>query len=255
VWLEVADSQGRVAFRASSGPGPLPRLSVTPGMHRIVWDLRYPMWNLNLIAGTAYDERPPRGVLAVPGQYTVKLRLGEEGGSWLTAPLTVVNDPRSTATPVALAAEFALGTRLMGMLGEVHATVRQIVDARLQTDSLHARLADGPDASRAVSAFERQADEILNVLFEPKAKTGVDLLNYPMQLNVRVAYLEDEVDFGDGAPTSQFREMAREYRTTLDAQLARWARLTTTDLPAMNDLLRARGLPGVVLRPGGTGGE
>ena len=90
--------------------------------------------------------------------------------------------------------------------------------------------------------IDRQADEILNVIYEPQAKTGTDLLNYPMQLNVRAAYLEDEVDFGDGAPTSQFEEMTREYRRDLDAQLARWQQLRTTGLAELNRRLAAKGL-------------
>lgn len=215
-------------------------------MHRVVWDLRYPL--PQLIAGTTYDEHDPRGVMAVPGRYTVKLRQGEEGGAWISAPLTVVNDPRSSATIPAMQAEFALATRVMGMLGEVHATVRQILDVRAQIDSLRPQLAGAPDAAQAAAAFVGRSEESVNVLFEPKAKSGIDLLNYPMQLNVRIAYLEDEIDFGDGAPTAQFRELAAEYRRALDTQVAAWKKLTTTELVAFNKVLQARGLPVVVLR-------
>ncbi len=235
VTVEILDSHRRRAFFSSS--------PATPGMHRVLWDLRYPL--PSLIAGTAYNERSPRGVMAVPGAYQVKLTVG---GRTLTAPLTVTNDPRATVTQAALEAEFALATRLMGMLAEVHAAVRQIVDVRAQTDALHARLGAAPDAAQAVGAFEKSVDVVLNALYEPKAKSGIDLLNYPMRLNVRIAYLEDEVDFGDGAPTAQFQAMTREYRTALDQQLARWSTLKTTDLAAMNRLLESRGLPGVAIR-------
>jgi hypothetical protein len=133
----------------------------------------------------------------------------------------------------------------MGMLGEVHAAVRQIDAVRAQLATLAPRLADAADLRQAVEETDRHADEILNVLFEPKAKAGVDLLNYPMRLNVRIAYLEDEIDFGDGAPTAQFREMAAEYRTALDRELGRWKTLLQTDVPALNGLLAKRGLPAI----------
>jgi hypothetical protein len=64
-----------------------------------------------------------------------------------------------------------------------------------------------------------------------------------MRLNVRIAYLADEVDFGDGAPTAQFRQMAVEYRAALDAELARWKALLQTDGAAINRRLTAAGLP------------
>ena len=145
-------------------------------------------------------------------------------------------------------AEFALATRVMAMLGDVHATVRQILDVRSQIDSLRPRLAGVPDAAQAAAGFMNRSEESLSVLFEPKAKSGIDLLNYPMQLNVRIAYLEDEIDFGDGAPTAQFRELAAEYRRALDTQVSAWKRLTATELAALNKVLQARGLPAVVLR-------
>jgi hypothetical protein len=142
-------------------------------------------------------------------------------------------------------AEFTLATRLMGMLGEVHAAARQILNVRKQIVGLHEQLSGAPDAAQAVAAFEREAEAVLNALYEPLAKTGVDLLNYPMQLSARIAYLEDEVDFGDGAPTAQFYEMTRLYRRELDRQLARWKTLTQAQLQLMNRALQARGLPPV----------
>ncbi len=241
--IEVVDGAGRTAFRLASQADKPAQLPTTPGMHRIAWDLRYPL--PDLIAGTVYDERPPRGVLAVPGQYTVRLTSGNRS---LTAPLTVVNDPRSSATPEALAEEFALATQTMAMLGEVHSTVRQINAVRSQIQTLWPRAAGTAELTGALDVVDRRADEILNVLFEPKAKAGVDLLNYPMRLNVRIAYLEDEIDFGDGAPTAQFRQMAAEYRAALDAELARWKALVETDVPALNRQLSARGLSPVVVQ-------
>ncbi len=236
--IVVTDGSGRTAFRATSAETSTPRLAAGPGMHRVVWDLRYPL--PDLIRGTAYNERDPRGVLAVPGRYTVTLKAGDRQ---LSAPLSVANDPRATATPAEMAEEFALATQVMAMLGDVHGAVREITSVRSQIATLRPRAAASPDLGRALDLLDEGADGILNVLFEPKAKSGVDLLNYPMRLNVRIAYLEDEVDFGDGAPTAQFRQMAAEYRAALDAELARWKALLQTDGAAINRRLTAAGLP------------
>jgi photosystem II stability/assembly factor-like uncharacterized protein len=223
VVLEVHDARGRVAFTASSQDGsnpggnasPTPDIfgegragnshpSAEPGMHRIVWNLRYPL--PDLIQGTAYDERSPRGVMAVPGTYRVTLTVD---GRRQTAPLVVKNDPRSPATQADMVAEFALASHLMDLLGRLHATVR---DIRATTPRF--------DAGR-----QREADEILNAMYESQAKANIDLLNYPMRLNARIAYLEDEVDFGDGPPTVQFREMSDLYQQQLERLIARWKAL------------------------------
>ena len=242
VRLDIVDAAGRTAFTASDAPSSSPRLAVTPGGHRVTWDLRYPL--PELIQGTAYDERDPRGVLAVPGRYTVTLTAGTRV---LTAPLEVVKDPRSSATTEAMQAEFDLASRLMGMLGEVHAVVRQIQGVRAQIDAVRARAARS-DAGPRLEQVDKAANDILNQLYEPNAKSNSDLLNYPMRLNVRIAYLEDEVDYGDGAPTEQFQQMASEYRRAVDAEKARWNSVVTSDIPALNRQLGAINLPPIVIR-------
>lgn len=241
--LEVVDAAGRTAFSASSADGSAPKLAVTPGLHRVNWDLRYPL--PDLIKGTAYDERDPRGVLAMPGKYTVKLTVGDRV---VTAPLTVGKDPRSIATPEEMTAEFTLASQLMAMLGELHKTVRQIQDVRAQLEGLKTRLAATSDAGRSLDQIGEGADSILHQIYEPDAKTGSDLLNYPMRLNVRIAYLEDEVDYGDGAPTTQFQQMAAEYRRAFEAEQARWKTITTGEIPALNRQLAAQGLPAIIVR-------
>ena len=240
--LDIIDAAGRTAFSASSAAGSSPRLDASTGMHRVTWNLRYQL--PDLIPGTAYDERDPRGVLAVPGRYTVKLTVGDRV---VSAPLEVVKDPRSSATPEDMQAEFDLATQLMGMLGELHGVVRQIQTARAQIDAVRPRAARS-DAGPRIEQLARAADEILHQLYEPDAKSGSDLLNYPMRLNVRLAYLEDEVDYGDGAPTAQFRQMASEYRTAFDAQNARWKALVSADIPSLNRQLAAAGLPTIRIR-------
>jgi photosystem II stability/assembly factor-like uncharacterized protein len=243
VRLDIVDAAGRTAFSASSAAGSSPRLAITPGVHRVTWNLRYPL--PDLISGTAYDERDPRGVLAVPGRYTVKLTVADRA---VSAPLEVVKDPRSSATAEDMQAEFDLATELMGMLGDLHAVVRQIQDVRTQMAAVKARGAGRSDAGPRLERLETAADDLLNTLYEPEAKSGNDLLNYPMRLNVQLAYLEDEVDYGDGAPTEQFRQMASEYRTAFDAQSARWKALVSADIPSLNRQLTAAGLPPIRIR-------
>jgi hypothetical protein len=177
----------------------------------------------------------------------VKLTVGNHAA---TAALVVRNDPRVTVAADALAAEFDLAHRLMSMLGELHNAARQIIDARSQVDRLRPQATNAPDAARALEDFDRDAGDVLDAMYESKAKTGVDLLNYPMQLNARIAYLEDEVDFGDGAPTAQFVEMAELYRKQLDRELSRWIVIQERQLPALNRVLQSRGLPPLVLTQG-----
>ena len=264
VSLEVVDSHGVVAFRASSAPltetaagvASMPgesqtgvRLSRKPGMHRVVWNLRYAL--PVPIPGAAYDERPPRGILGLPGTYQVRLTVA---GRTYTQPLTVTNDPRVKISQADLVSQFQLATTLMDAVRRDHVAVNQILDVRAQLAALQRRLAEDPQAgalgAAAAAALDRKAAVIENVLYQSRAKTGEELLNYPTELNSKIAYLEDEVDFGDTAPTAQFREMATEYEQHLQEQLTRWETLKAQDLKALNDRLHARGIDAIFPAPG-----
>ena len=103
----TADSAATVARARDSGAGDggddeggfrraprTPRLEAGAGMHRFIWDLRYPgPWE----KGTRRAGRGALGPLAVPGTYTVRLTVD---GASERASLLLRADPRVTADGV-----------------------------------------------------------------------------------------------------------------------------------------------------------
>ncbi|HTU35728.1 MAG TPA: hypothetical protein VMF66_18140 [Candidatus Acidoferrum sp.] len=246
VSLSVTDQQGQTGiFFSDTGSN---KLDVEAGMHRVNWDLRYPVPS-DIQGGGPYDERPPRGVMALPGRYTVNFTIA---GHVYTQPLTVVNDPRSNTSQDALLAEYQLATNLMSALDRDHQAVNQILRTRAQLKQLRQRLADDASAKEIVSAIDavdQKAGSIEDVLYEPKAKTSEELLNFPTELNSKIAYLEDEVDFGDGAPTEQFQQMAREYLQELQQQIGKWRQLRENELAALNRQIEQKHIPVIFVPP------
>ena len=142
VTLEVTTAAGKLVRRYSSADAPEPldeksvnvpmywarpprTLSAERGMHRFVWDLRYPPpgavqrdFPISAIAGDTPLE--PLGVLAVPGSYVVKLTAG---GTTLTRPLTLKMDPRAAITTLGLAQQFTLATRVVEMMNRSFAVI------------------------------------------------------------------------------------------------------------------------------------
>ena len=116
----VADDEG--GFRAP----PLPtKLVKTPGMHRFVWDLRYPgPW--------MSEQRPagPNGPVAVPGAYSVKFTAGSYTA---TQPLTLIEDPRVTkdgVTTAQLREQFEHNIRARDLLTDVNKAVARLREAQ-----------------------------------------------------------------------------------------------------------------------------
>ena len=101
------------------------RLEKSPGMHRFIWDLRYPgPWQSK--------NRPegPNGPAAVPGKYSVRLT----AGSWTsTQPFTVIEDPRVTkdgVTTADLREQFEHNLRVRDLVSDVNRTVARLQDAQ-----------------------------------------------------------------------------------------------------------------------------
>ena len=132
--IEVLDAAGKLVRHYSSadqGEPPEKDLNVptywirppqippaAAGMHRFVWDLRYTPPDA-LRGGypmTAIDHntpREPRGPIALPGEYTVKLTVD---GKSFTQPLTVKMDPRVKTPPAGLKQQFDLAMKVVELM-------------------------------------------------------------------------------------------------------------------------------------------
>jgi len=134
VTLEILDAEGSLVRRFSSDDTPEPMLegqqvpprwvrppqilSVEPGMHRFVWDLRYERpkgvrqgYPISAIDG--YTPAEPRGPIALPGDYLVRLTVD---GQIYMGGLHVKMDPRVETTPTALQQQFELSMRIKEVL-------------------------------------------------------------------------------------------------------------------------------------------
>ena len=134
VVMEIVDAAGRVARRFSSNDEPEPplegqnvppwwirphrALGASPGMHRFVWDLHYERpvgmrlrYPISAVPGRTPVE--PRGPVAMPGQYTVRLTVG---GATHESTLTIRMDPRVETPPAALREQFDLSMAIRDAL-------------------------------------------------------------------------------------------------------------------------------------------
>ncbi len=219
------------------------------GINRFVWDLHYegapripnsPLW------GGSTD-----GPLAVPGDYQVRLTVD---GQAQTQAFRIVPDPRLKVTEAELKEQFDLMQKILDKVTQVHDAVRQIRDVRAQMTSLNKRLKEekNPNAKAvadAGSALDKQMTVVEEALIQTKAKSGQDVLNYPIRLNNLLVALGGIVSSADAAPTKQDYEMFDELGQQSDEQLTKWNEIVKTDLAAYNQLVREKAIPAVGLSP------
>jgi photosystem II stability/assembly factor-like uncharacterized protein len=260
VALEVVGADGEVVRRYSSTEKPhatdpksldIPAgwisepevLSASAGMHRWTWDLHYARSGSGGGRGGFFGGGG--GPWVLPGRYTVRL---VAGGDTLTRPLVVRQDPRSHATRDALAAQLAMARRIEAASARAAAALRQIDRVRARIDSVRSK-ASG--RSQALAALGRVEEKIRDVQgrtapANPDAAGVGDGGPAPGTLRYLRSFLgslQRAVESGDSAPTAQVQTGFGKAGRSLDAALARWNALRSTDLPALDDVLGRAGLP------------
>lgn len=195
-------------------------LTTTPGLNQVVWNLRHePAPD---IEGAYYDEGGPVAPMVLPGQYSVTLTVD---GKQYRQPLTVVKDPRTKVTQAALIQQYQLMMQLDAATRQDHAAANAIIDVRAQLAGLHTRLAAGKNGTALATdakALDQQLAGLLETFYQYHAHAEEAELNYPVELNSQIGFLEVSVDSADSAPSAQQQQACTALRTQLDAALSRW---------------------------------
>jgi hypothetical protein len=241
VTLAVFDAKHQLVRRFSSDakapvldPAKLPvpaewipqpsRLSTAAGMHRFVWDLRYPA----LGKGDAADAgaRPKAGVWAPPGAYSLELTVG---GKTLRQPLQLRADPRLQLPAGALQREFALAQKVAAASAQADAAS---TEAAALLKSLAARRSHADAATQMqLTALADKVADLSGIDAHPDQGNGMG--NPPKRtdslraLSMNLAKLQEAVDGADADPSTDAQASYASLSRTLGATLRGWEQLNT----------------------------
>ncbi len=222
-------------------------LPADAGLNRFVWDLDYegaskvphaPLWG-----GSTSGPR------ALPGKYEVKLTVL---GKSYTAPLEIKPDPRLAVTQADLEKQFALLIKIRDKVTETDDAINQIRDLREQMGFINKRLKNDPrekPIADAGKSLDRKITEVEEALIQTKAKSGQDVLNFPIRLNNQLVALGGVVASADAAPTQQCYEVFEMLSKAIDEQLTKWKAIAATEVKSYNDLVKQQEVPAVILKP------
>jgi len=256
IQLEIFDSDGRLVRRFASddevrkvNPNELsfpaswvrqPQVpSAEAGMHRFVWDLRYP-----LAKGVRESYWRPSGPLAVPGNYT--LRLTAHGKS-RTQPLTIKIDPRVKTPQEALVRQFDLASKLSARQGEVSAALQQAEELRKQIDARKKEASEKADVAKVLEVLNQK----LEGMIAPDENAGFGLFGLAVpskeqealpKVAAALADLIVVVESADAAPTTDASTASEKWDKAVEEALARWTAFQKQDLASANELLQKANL-------------
>jgi photosystem II stability/assembly factor-like uncharacterized protein len=265
VKLEIFDSKGKLVRSLSNRekkefeqppewPDQVKEVTTIPagaGMNRYAWNLR---WEAPVkIPGAFYTGNGPRGPLAMPGNYTVKMTVGSQTQ---TQPLEIIVDPRVKNIPVAdLEKQFDLQMQVRDANAELHRAVNQIRELRGELKSLHTRL-DGDAKLKALieqsDVLDKKMTPIEEDLIQVNMKGSEANLAFPDMLNELFDGFTSSLEAGDGAPTEQQYAVYKKLRGRLDQQLGAWNQIVSSDVPAFNEAMKKSDLPTLYMSSAGS---
>jgi photosystem II stability/assembly factor-like uncharacterized protein len=195
-------------------------LPASRGMHRWVWDLHYPPprsttrgYPISAVPHATPQE--PEGPMALPGTYSVRITVD---GHISEAALTLMPDPRSTASAHDLQSQFELASKLAALLSDTSQVVLEGESEHAQLQAVTAKLS----GDRGVADFDQRLTALNTQLVESASQIDT---------------LYKQVTAGDSAPTAAQTNAVAAVQSTLGPLRTSWNQLQT-ELTGLNKKLR-----------------
>ena len=179
------------------------------GMNRMIWDLRWD--DPTQIPGAFYEAQAPRGPIVAPGQYRVRLTLGDKTR---TADLLVVADPRVAHSEAGIAEKTALALATSHDIDSLHRAVNEIRAERAKLK-----------ATSTAQERDAKLQEIEQNLMQVNMNGSEAGLAFPGMLNEQYAAFAAMLEDADTPPTQQQQALYRSLHEKLQAQLGLWREL------------------------------
>lgn len=254
--MEILDAHGKVVRRYSTGDHP-PRPQRTPvvtsnwiheppvmtkkaGLNRFVWDLRYAA-----PAGGGGGFFSPRGPMALPGEYKVRLTVN---GQSYEQPLRVELDPR-VKTPLAdIARQFNFEQGVLAAMTSARDLSVAARDLNEKLSGLEKQVAAKPETVSIAQAIQKLEAKLAPLASGsgPAAQAGSRRAAAPPESLGRVSQILTQAlfaaDGADAAPTQSCETAAHKAEQTLASARAQWNQIKTQDVGPLNKLLTQHGL-------------
>jgi photosystem II stability/assembly factor-like uncharacterized protein len=219
------------------------KIEFTEGINQFEWDMNYPaaerldgliLWNGGV--GT---------VKAAPGKYTARFVFQKDT---VLVPFVIKPNPNYAATEADLDDQTAFLLSVRDKFSEIQKAIKDIRAVRTQVNEFTAKLDGQKELKAFADSVVKKITGIEETLYQTKAKSGQDVLNYPIRLNDKIAGLFNVVASGQTAPSKQAKEAFADLAAQSDVALNRLKSVMASDLKALNQMIHEKMVPVISIK-------
>ena len=243
VKIFVLDNHKKVIGTFSTKPsGDTGKIEVSKGMNQFVWNMQYAP--AEKVDGMVLWNGYVGGPKAIPGNYFIRIINYDKKDS-LEAEATIKANPNFKETQQEYEEQFNFLITVRDKFSEIQKAIKNIREIRKQINdfmSLQGKDTLGEIKTMADSITKRMTS-IEEALYQTKAKSEEDVLNYPIRLNDQIGGLYNYAASGNYPPTQQVKEAYSFLSAKADVELNKLKIIMDVDVPKFNALIREKQLP------------
>lgn len=211
------------------------KIELENGMNQFIWDMNYP--GGDKVDGQILWHGTVGATPAAPGKYTYKIKVGKDS---LENDFEIKANPTYTLTQQDYEDQFNFLITVKDKFNEIQKAIKDIGSIRSQLNAFASLQGKEypKDIKQKADTLNKQMTAIEEALHQTKAKSGQDVLNFPIRLDDKLSGLYDFAASGNVAPAKQVKDAYTEMAIKIDAELAKLNVIKTTGLDELNKMIR-----------------
>ena len=216
------------------------KIDVEKGMNQFEWDMNYP--EAERVEGLILWNGFISGPKAAPGNYFAKFKLGNDSTE---VPFTILADPNYKTSQTDYEDQFNFLVTLRDKSTEVMKAIKNIRDVRQQMNDFSGRVGRSlpKEVKQQIDTINKQMTAVEEALHQTKAKSGQDVLNFPIKLDDKLSSIYNAASAGQSGLSQQSKDAYAELVVQIDEQLNKLKKIMNEDVAKLNQLIHEKTLP------------
>lgn len=216
------------------------KVEVIKGMNLFEWDMNYPV--AEKVDGLILWNGFVGGPKAAPGNYFAKFKVGNDSTE---VPFTILADPNYKTSQAEYDEQFNHLITIRDKSSEIMRAIKNIRELRQQMSDFSERV--GKDLPKEVKVqidtVNKQIKEVEEALHQTKAKSGQDVLNFPIKLDDKLSSIYNAAAAGQSGLSRQSKDAYADLVVQIDDQLNKLKKIMNEDVAKLNQLIHEKMLP------------